>query len=112
MSSKVDCPSCKMRLNIAPEMFGQPLTCPGCKHSFVPEPLENAPVPAPSNPSPEPLRASFPPTTMRPDGQPPMNIGPQPRDSNPLPLILGCLGGGCLLIVIIVALIVLISQRF
>ena len=113
MSSKVNCPFCNMRLNLAPEMFGQPLKCPGCRNTFTPEPRANTPSPTtPSQPVPDAApQPPYEPPAYQPGSQPPMNLGPQPPGRNPLPLVLGCLGGGCLLIVIIAALIALLVPR-
>ncbi len=114
MGSKVDCPFCKMRLNIAPEMFGHPMVCPGCKNSITPESPQartgemrsSKEPPAPSPP--EQPRYDPQPQQTQPEIPQPANYMPPTRGGNPIPWVLGCMGGGCLLIVIIAILIALL----
>lgn len=113
MGSKVDCPFCKMRLNLGQEMFGQPISCPGCKNQFTPN-LPPQATAASSNDTgdlqPHDQRTDEVPNNLSPQhAPPPANLLPHPpRGGNPIPLFLGCLGGGCLLIVIIVILITML----
>lgn len=128
MGSKVSCPHCNMRLNIGMEMHGQSVQCPGCKNTFVSE-GQAAPSPPPAQPEPPKFEGhqadSFPassPTSYQAPyasqevypptsevSNAPQHAGfqpPQPRSGcNPIVWVLGCLGGGCLLIIILAVLV-------
>ena len=113
-----------MSLNLAPQMFGQPVLCPGCQNTSTFQATKPVQPPAPvagqggNEAYPPEAFSQQPANTQQPYQQPPPYQqqpypAPQPgfgqpparKSGNPLPWILGCLGGGCLLIVIIGILI-------
>lgn len=98
MSSAVQCPSCKQRINVSPEMFDQHILCPMCKSPLMVGGQPQSLGPVETSPPPQFQRYQQPFDQQR--DSPPSNSA-----SSVLLWTFGILGGGCLLTFVAVILI-------
>ena len=121
MSSVVKCPGCKQRINIATELMGQVVQCPMCKMKLNTGQSSNPVSSSPPVQSQPPRQVVAAPPYYRPDNQrhdsrrpaaePQLYTDNQKKSSNPLPWILGLLGGGCFLVFLLAVVGVFLIGR-